>query len=88
MYGATLTPFVGTSFPGYFSAAKEMKRKAVNEWIRTSRAFDAVIDFEKAIQDSANPGHIAPAFDSGDHLHPKDAGYKAMADCIDLSLFR
>jgi lysophospholipase L1-like esterase len=88
IYGATVTPFVGTPFPGYFSEAKEMKRKAVNEWIRTSRAFDAVIDFEKAVRDPANPDRIAPAFDSGDHLHPKDDGYKAMADCIDLSLFR
>ncbi len=88
VYGGTLTPFVGTPFPGYFSEAKEMKRKAVNEWIRTGRAFDAVIDFEKAVQDPANPDHIATAFDSGDHLHPKDDGYKVMADCIDLSLFR
>jgi lysophospholipase L1-like esterase len=88
IYGATLTPFAGTVFPGYFSEAKEVKRKAVNKWIRTSRAFDAVIDFEKAVQDPANPDHLAAAFDSGDHLHPKDDGYKAMADCIDLSLFR
>ncbi|MGI9075479.1 MAG: SGNH/GDSL hydrolase family protein [Bryobacteraceae bacterium] len=88
IYGSTLTPFLGTPFPGYFSEAKEMRRKAVNQWIRTSRAFDAVIDFEKAVQDPANPDHMAPAFDSGDHLHPKDDGYKAMADCVDLSLFK
>ncbi|MFL6354018.1 MAG: SGNH/GDSL hydrolase family protein [Bryobacteraceae bacterium] len=88
IYGATLTPFAGTIFPGYFSEAKEMKRKAVNTWIRTVGAFDGVIDFDKAVQDPANPDHIAPPFDSGDHLHPKDDGYKAMADCIDLSLFR
>ena len=88
IYGGTLTPFVGTPFPGYFSEAKEVKRKAVNAWIRTSGAFDAVIDFDKAVQDPARPDHIAPAFDSGDHLHPKDEGYKAMAECIDLGLFR
>lgn len=88
IYGGTLTPFAGTVFPGYFSQAKEVKRKAVNEWIRASGSFDAVIDFDKAVRDPANPDHIAPAFDSGDHLHPKDDGYKAMADCIDLSLFR
>jgi lysophospholipase L1-like esterase len=88
IYGATLTPFAGTVFPGYFSEGKEVKRKVVNKWIRTSRAFDAVIDFEKAVQDPANPDHLSAAFDSGDHLHPKDDGYKAMADCIDLSLFR
>jgi lysophospholipase L1-like esterase len=88
IYGCTLTPFVGVPFPGYFSAKKEVERKAVNEWIRTSHAFDAVIDFEKAVQDPERPDHIAPAYDSGDHLHPKDAGYKAMADAIDLSLFK
>jgi lysophospholipase L1-like esterase len=88
IYGATLTPFAGTPFPGYFSEAKEAQRKAVNLWIRGSQAFDGVIDFDKAVQDPANPDHIAPAFDSGDHLHPKDDGYKAMADSIDLSLFK
>lgn len=88
IYGATLTPFVGTAFPGYFSQAKEVQRKAVNQWIRTSHAFDAVIDFEKAVRDPADPDHIRAAFDSGDHLHPQDSGYKAMADSVDLSLFR
>jgi lysophospholipase L1-like esterase len=47
-----------------------------------------VIDFDKAVEDPARPGHMAAAFDSGDHLHPKDEGYKAMADSIDLSLFK
>lgn len=88
IFGATLTPFNGTVFPGYYSDAKETQRKAVNDWIRSSKAFDGVIDFDNAVQDPANPGHIAPAYDSGDHLHPKDEGYKAMADAIDLSLFR
>ena len=88
IYGATLTPFTGVPFGGYFSNEKEVKRKAVNTWIRTSHAFDAVIDFEKAVQDPSQPDHIAAAYDSGDHLHPKDEGYKAMADSIDLSLFQ
>lgn len=88
IYGATLTPFAGVPFGGYFSEEKEVKRKAVNQWIRTGGAFDAVIDFEKAVRDPANPDHMAAAYDSGDHLHPKDAGYKAMADAIDLSLFQ
>lgn len=87
IYGGTLTPFIGTVFPGYYSDAKEKLRKAVNDWIRTSHAFDAVIDFEKAVEDPANPGHMTPAYDSGDHLHPNDSGYKAMADAVDLSLF-
>ncbi len=87
IFGGTLTPFIGVPFKGYYSDEKEVKRKAVNEWIRTSHAFDGVIDFEKAVQDKTNPGHIAAAYDSGDHLHPKDEGYKAMADAINLSLF-
>jgi len=88
IYGGTLTPFIGTPFPGYYSDEKEASRKAVNEWIRGSHTFDGVIDFEKAVEDPANPGHIRPEFDSGDHLHPKDEGYRAMADCIDLALFQ
>jgi lysophospholipase L1-like esterase len=88
IYGATLTPFIGTPFPGYYSDEKEASRKAVNEWIRTSHAFDGVVDFEKAVEDPAHPGHIRPEFDSGDHLHPKDEGYKAMAEAIDLGLFQ
>ncbi len=86
--GATLTPFEGTVFKGYFTPEKEVKRKAVNEWIRTSKAFDGVIDFDKATRDPNNLDHMLADYDSGDHLHPKDAGYKAMADSIDLSLFK
>lgn len=88
IYGATLTPFEGTTFPGYYTAAGEAKRQAVNAWIRRSREFDAVIDFDKAVRDPAHPGRMLAAYDSGDHLHPNDAGYQAMADAIDLRLFR
>jgi lysophospholipase L1-like esterase len=88
IYGATLTPFEGTVFVGYFSPEKELKRKALNEWIRTGKAFDGVIDFDKAVRDPDHPDRILPAYDSGDHLHPSDAGYKAMADSIDLKLFK
>ena len=88
IYGATLTPFEGTVFPGYFSAEKEVKRKALNEWIRTAKAFDGVIDFDKTVRDPEHPDRILPAYDSGDHLHPSDAGYQAMADSIDLKLFK
>jgi len=65
-----------------------VKRKAVNEWIRTSHVFDGVIDFDKATRDSADPDRMRAAYDGGDHLHPGDAGYKAMGDAIDLSLFQ
>lgn len=88
IYGATLTPFEGTTYTGYFTPEKEVKRKAVNEWIRTSHAFDGVIDFDKAVRDPAHPDRMLPAYDGGDHLHPSDAGYKAMAESIDLSLFQ
>ena len=88
IYGATLTPFEGTVFPGYFTAAGEAKRQAVNAWIRGSGEFDAVIDFDRVIRDPAFPSRMLPAYDSGDHLHPNDAGYQAMANAIDLSLFR
>jgi lysophospholipase L1-like esterase len=88
IYGATLTPFRGVPFAGYFSEAKEVARKAVNTWIRSGGAFDGVIDFERATEDPANRDHMAPAYDSGDHLHPNDNGYKAMAEAVDLSLFK
>ena len=86
IYGCTLTPFGGLGAP-YETPAGEVKRQAVNQWIRTSDAFDAVIDFDRAVRDPAKPTHILPAYDSGDHLHPNDAGYRAMAESIDLRLF-
>jgi lysophospholipase L1-like esterase len=89
IFGATQTPFSGaTMIPDMFSAKKEIQRKALNQWIRSSHAFDAVIDFEKVVLDPANPEKILPAFDSGDHIHPNDAGYEAMANSIDISLFQ
>jgi lysophospholipase L1-like esterase len=88
IYGCTLTPFAGTTFPGYFTPAGEVKREAVNAFIRTSGAFDAVIDFDVAVRDPANPTSILPAYNSGDNLHPNDAGYQAMANAIDLRLFK
>lgn len=88
IYGGTLTPFEGTVFPGYWTPAKELMRAAVNQWIRTSGAYDAVIDFDAAIRDPSNPTRMLPAYDSGDHLHPNDAGYQVMANTVDLKLFR
>ena len=87
IYGATLTPFDNVGSP-YFSPAHEVQRQAVNAWIRTSGEFDAVIDFDKVVRDPNNPSKLLPAFDSGDHLHPSDAGYRAMADSINLKLFK
>jgi lysophospholipase L1-like esterase len=82
--GATLTPYGGA---GYSSDKGEQVREAVNDWIRNSGTFDGVIDFDKITTDPQTPNHFNPAFDSGDHLHPKDPGYQAMGDGIDLSLF-
>ncbi|HEX3759359.1 MAG TPA: SGNH/GDSL hydrolase family protein [Kofleriaceae bacterium] len=83
--GATLTPVEGSL---YFAPDTEAKRQAVNAFIRTSGAYDAVIDFDRVTRDPARPTRFLPAFDSGDHLHPSDVGYQAMADAIDLRLFR
>jgi lysophospholipase L1-like esterase len=88
--GATLTPFEGalqsTELSGYYSAAKEQMRQAVNQWIRSSGEFDAVIDFDAAVRDPRHPRRFLPAYDSGDHLHPGDRGYRAMAEAIDLTI--
>jgi lysophospholipase L1-like esterase len=88
IYGATLTPFEGTPFPGYFTPAAEAKRQAVNAWIRTSGEYDAVIDFDLVTRNPNDPTFLLPAYDSGDHLHPSDAGYEAMGNAIDLKLFK
>jgi lysophospholipase L1-like esterase len=88
IFGGTLTPFEGTASKGYFTPEKEAKRKALNEWIRHGHAFDGVVDFEKAVRDPKNPNRMLPVYDGGDHLHPGDAGYKAMGEAVDLSLFK
>jgi lysophospholipase L1-like esterase len=77
--GATLTP---AALP----PQRESIRLAVNQWIRTSRAYDGVVDFDAALRDPAHPSELRRAFDSGDHIHPDDAGYDAMADAIPLPL--
>ena len=85
IYGATLTPFWGAA---YYTEVGEAKRQALNEWIRTSKAYDGVIDFDKATRDPNDPKKFLEKYDSCDYLHPADAGYKAMGEAIDLSLFR
>ncbi|MFC5479343.1 SGNH/GDSL hydrolase family protein [Massilia suwonensis] len=85
VFGATLTPFEGA---GYYSPEKEVVRQAVNNWIRNSDEFDAVIDFDLATRDPSHPTRFLPAYDSGDHLHPNDLGYQAMGNAVPLTLFR
>jgi lysophospholipase L1-like esterase len=82
--GGTLTPFEGAA---YYSDEGQQIREEVNRWIRTSGAFDAVIDFAAAVQDPSDPKQFREELQSGDHLHPNDAGYAAMANAIDLSIF-
>jgi lysophospholipase L1-like esterase len=83
IYGATITPFGGSPYDG---AEREAARQAINRWIRTGGAFDAVIDFDAVLRDPAQPSRLLPLVDTGDHLHPNEAGYRMMADAIDLAL--
>ena len=85
IFGATLTPFWGAA---YYTEVGEAKRQALNEWIRTSKAYDGVVDFDTATRDPSDPKKLLAQYDSCDYLHPSDAGYKAMGDAIDLSLFK
>jgi len=82
--GCTLTPYEGA---GYYSEAGEVMREAENDFIRNSGVFDAVVDFDAAVRDPMDPRQFRNEMQSGDHLHPSDAGYQAMADVIDLSIF-
>ena len=86
IYGATLTPYEDTVFHGYYQPEGEAKREAVNNWIRKGD-FDAVIDFDAAVRDPDHPTRMRAEYDVGDHLHPNDAGYRAMGDAVDLKLF-
>ena len=85
VYGATLLPCEGAN---NCTPEGEVKRQAVNEWIRTSKAYDGVIDFDAVIRDPKSPTKMLPQYDSSDHLHPSDAGYQAMANVIDLEFFK
>jgi lysophospholipase L1-like esterase len=85
VYLGTIMPDKGLGL--YYTEAGEAERQAVNLWIRSNKLADGVIDFDKAVRDPADPQRLLPAFDGGDHIHPSDAGHKAMADAIDLSLF-
>lgn len=84
IYGATIAPYAGA---GYFSEEGEAVRRAVNDWIRTSGEFDAVLDFDAVLRDPDDPSRMAEGLHSGDFLHGSDAGYEALADSIDLALF-
>jgi lysophospholipase L1-like esterase len=84
--GATITPYMGSDYY-HPNTQNENDRQAVNAWIRTPGHFDAVIDFDAVLRDPLQPGRLLPAYDSGDHLHPSPAGYRAMGNAIPLALF-
>ena len=84
IYGGTLTPFEGAVT---FTETGEAKRQAFNAWIRTSGAYDAVIDFDAAIRDPDHPARILAAYNPGDSIHCNDEGYRVMAEAVDLTLF-
>ncbi|MDX8051708.1 SGNH/GDSL hydrolase family protein [Lentzea sp. BCCO 10_0798] len=87
VYGATLLPFGGSGYddPG---GLRESARQAVNRWIRTSRRFDAVVDFDAAVRDPAEPRRLLAAADVGDHLHLNPTGYRMLAEAVPIRLFR
>ncbi|WP_432491256.1 SGNH/GDSL hydrolase family protein [Kineococcus auxinigenes] len=85
--GGTILPFEGDTL-GFFSEENEAARAQVNHWIRTSGEYDAVVDFDAALRDPREHRRLNPRYDSGDHLHPNDAGMRAMADAVPLRLFR
>ena len=82
--GATITPDTGSDYY-HPDAANEADRQRVNDWIRTRAGFDAVVDFDQTVRDPAHPERLLPEYDSGDHLHPSPAGYRAMAMAVPLA---
>jgi lysophospholipase L1-like esterase len=85
---ATITPVGSSIFPGFFTPENEAKRQAVNEWIRTTDQFDAVVDFDLVARDPSDPSRLLPAFSSDDGVHLDDAGYQVLANAFNLSWFR
>ncbi len=83
----TLPPFANATMPRFYTPQGEAKRQVVNEWIRDGNEFDGMVDFDEVLRDPANPATLLSSYDCGDHLHPSNAGYRAMADAFDLSLF-
>jgi lysophospholipase L1-like esterase len=83
---STLLPYEGTTFPGYFTPEGETIRQAFNQWLRTSKDYDGIVDFDAVMRDPTQPSRMLAKYDSGDHLHPNDAGYKVMAEAFDVTL--
>jgi lysophospholipase L1-like esterase len=89
IYGCTILPFENETFvPGAYTPEGDAVRQAVNAWMRSSKAFDALIDLDKVMRDPAHSARLLPQYDSEDHLHPNDAGYLHMGEVMDLALFK
>ena len=86
--GATITPIEDTTFAGYYTPSNEAARQAVNQWIRTSKAYDGVIDFDALLRDGNRPTRLQQPLASSDYIHPNDAGYRAMAGAVSLDLLK
>ena len=86
MYGATLPPNGSSPTPGVYTPENEAKRQAVNRWIRTTREFDGVADYDLALRDPSNRTQLFPAYNFGDGIHPNDAGHEALARAIASAL--
>lgn len=84
IFAGTLPPFGNAP---YYTNEKEIIRQEVNRWILANEGFDGIIDFNEGLADPQHPEQLLPAYDFGDHLHPNDKGFRALADCIPLSLF-
>jgi lysophospholipase L1-like esterase len=85
IYGGTLLPFDGAA---YYTLEGEAKRREFNEWVRSSKSYDGVVDFDAAVRDPAAPTKLLPQYNSGDNLHLNDAGYQVMANAVDLAMFK
>ena len=86
--GATITPIEDTTFAGYYTPSNEAARQAVNQWIRTSKAYDGVIDFDALLRDANRPTKLQLPLASSDFIHPNDMGYRAMGNAVNLDLFK
>jgi lysophospholipase L1-like esterase len=88
IFASTLLPYEGTAIPGYFNEEGEKIRQAFNEWMRTSKDYDGIVDFDQVMRDPSHQARMLPQYDSGDHLHPNDAGYQAMANAFNLAFVK
>jgi lysophospholipase L1-like esterase len=88
IFASTLLPYEGTTIPGYFNEEGEKVRTAFNEWMRTSKEYDGIVDFDQVMRDPSHPARMLPQYDSGDHLHPNDAGYQTMANAFNLAFVK